>query len=227
LEALDCILNRRSATALVGPPPTDAELDLILQAGASAPDHRVLRPWRFIVIRGDNRAIFARALAGALAELEPEVDSEALRRQEAKAGRAPLLVVLIAKIRPNHRTPRWEQFASAAAAGQNICLAAKALGYDAAWRSTRLAGASSLRQVLDMQPEDDLLGWIEIGHQTPDKQPPPRPPLDLEGLASELTPEGLMPWRRGDRDTKPRPQPLSLGGKASLGIANLADGRCG
>ena len=53
LLALDQLLARRSVGPLQEPAPQGADLDLILDAGLRAPDHGRLKPWRFVVIRGD------------------------------------------------------------------------------------------------------------------------------------------------------------------------------
>ena len=62
---LDLIIGRRSPGALVAPAPTEAQLDLILRAAASVPDHGKLRPYRFVVVRGDARQRFGEALSAA------------------------------------------------------------------------------------------------------------------------------------------------------------------
>ena len=50
---LHAITSRRSVKFLRGPAPKPAELEQILQAAMSAPDHGALRPWRFVVIQGE------------------------------------------------------------------------------------------------------------------------------------------------------------------------------
>ena len=53
MQAIDALLQRRSAKALSAPAPDAAALDLILSSAAAAPDHGRLRPWRFVVIQGN------------------------------------------------------------------------------------------------------------------------------------------------------------------------------
>src|ERR1700716_459208 len=62
MRALELLLSRQSAGALQEPAPEGAELDLILDAGLRAPDHGRLRPWRFVLIRGAQRAKWAERL---------------------------------------------------------------------------------------------------------------------------------------------------------------------
>ena len=55
--ALDLLLTRRSgsAKAMTEPGPSKKQLAQILQAGARAPDHGKLFPWRFLVFEGKGR----------------------------------------------------------------------------------------------------------------------------------------------------------------------------
>ncbi|NNN19920.1 MAG: nitroreductase, partial [Acidimicrobiaceae bacterium] len=50
---LSAILNRRSVSRLGEPGPSREQLETIIKAGTSAPDHGHLRPWKFIVFQGD------------------------------------------------------------------------------------------------------------------------------------------------------------------------------
>ena len=53
-DAMDLLLTRRSgsAKAMKEPGPSKKQLEDILRAGARAPDHGKLFPWRFIVVEG-------------------------------------------------------------------------------------------------------------------------------------------------------------------------------
>ena len=82
MNALDAVLTRQSVAPafLREPAPDDAALERILAAGASAPDHGRLRPWRFILIRGAARRlgeVFAQAL------LKREADAPAAALEQA------------------------------------------------------------------------------------------------------------------------------------------------
>src|SRR5476651_1728786 len=59
-KALDLLLSRRSgsAKAMGGPGPSKKQVAQILKAGARAPDHGKLFPWRFILFecKGRQRA---------------------------------------------------------------------------------------------------------------------------------------------------------------------------
>jgi nitroreductase len=71
LRAVELLLSRQSANLLQEPAPDGAELDLILDAGLRAPDHGRLRPWRFVLIRGEQRQAWADRLAEAALARDP------------------------------------------------------------------------------------------------------------------------------------------------------------
>ena len=50
-DALELLTTRRSfkAVELVGPAPSEAEIDTLLTVASRVPDHGKLAPWRFIV----------------------------------------------------------------------------------------------------------------------------------------------------------------------------------
>ncbi|MBV9666430.1 MAG: nitroreductase family protein, partial [Actinobacteria bacterium] len=64
-DALEVIRARRSIGRLTEPAPSEEELRQILEAGAAAPDHGELMPWRFIVLRGDAKDAFGEVLVDA------------------------------------------------------------------------------------------------------------------------------------------------------------------
>ena len=55
MDALQALTTRRSASKLCDPEPPKEVLEACLEAAIRAPDHGRLRPWRFILIRGEGR----------------------------------------------------------------------------------------------------------------------------------------------------------------------------
>src|SRR5215207_2653383 len=86
---LDLILNRRSDARLVAPGPDAEQLDLLLQAATTVPDHNTLRPYRFVVVPEAGQARFGDALASAVAAADPDVERFKLDKARSKAMVAP------------------------------------------------------------------------------------------------------------------------------------------
>lgn len=177
MDAMKLLLERASAVKLQEPGPTPEELDTMLRGALRAPDHGRLRPWRFIVIAGEERARFGMLLADCLRVRDPGATPEMLERERQKAIRAPVIVVVAASIKPSDKIPEVEQIVSAGAAAEHIMLAAQALGYGAMWRTGAPAYDVRVKEGLRLQPGDAIIGIIYIG--TPGMAPRESPRPDL------------------------------------------------
>jgi nitroreductase len=163
MNAVDLLLTRESATKLTEPGPNDAELDRILASAGRAPDHGKLRPWRFVVIPTDRRSAFGEVMASSMRRRMPDVSAEVLDRERGKAMRAPVIVVVAARVLKGHRIPEIEQIASVSAAAQTIMLAAPALGYGAMWKTGDVAYDPVARRELGLQEDDEIIGFLYLG----------------------------------------------------------------
>jgi nitroreductase len=179
MEALEAVLTRQSVppTFLREPGPDDAALERILAAGACAPDHGRLRPWRFIVIRGPARERLGEVFVQALARRQPDAPEAAIEQERMRPLRAPLLIAVAAGVVAQHpKIPEIEQILSTAAAAQNILLAAHAQGFGAKWLTGANAYDEHVKAALGLAPDDRLLGFIHLG--TIDGSPPAVPHAD-------------------------------------------------
>src|SRR5919106_1943013 len=183
MDALAALTTRHSVapTFLAGPGPDDETLAQILAAGASAPDHGRLRPWRFIVIRGAARERLGDVFAEALVKRQPEAPEEALAQERGRPLRAPVVIAVAAKLDPAHpKIPEFEQILSTGAAVENILLAAHAHGLGAKWLTGANAYDDHVKAALGLAPNDRLAGFVHLG--TIDGKPPQVPHADARDL---------------------------------------------
>ncbi|MTI08754.1 nitroreductase family protein, partial [Curvivirga aplysinae] len=132
MDILKALNERRSVKAdlLVEPAPRGEDLIEILQTGMSAPDHGVIRPWRFTIIDGEDRNKLGDIFAEALQQDKPESTEEDLNNIRAKPLRAPLIVTIWAEITEDHpKVPPAEQIVATSCAAENILLATQAKGF--------------------------------------------------------------------------------------------------
>lgn len=192
MDALEALHTRASAAALEEPAPNEDQLAAMLKAAAHAPDHGLMRPWRFIVVRGDARAQLGEVMAEATQQREPTATVESLERERNKPLRAPMLVVVAAKPRERRGVPEVEQLLAAGAAAENVMLAAHALGFGAMWRTGDAAYDDRIKAALGLEPTDAIVGFLHIG--TPKVPIPSR--QRPESLAFEWSGPGeLLPLR--------------------------------
>jgi nitroreductase len=192
VDALDAIFGRRSISRLRPPAPTEDDLDTILRAGAAAPDHLSLRPWKFVVLEGDAKDEFGGVLADAYrarsAAAGKEVVPAKLEKERTKLGRAPLVVVVCTVNRGEDLVPFVEQLAAGAAAAQNMLIAATALGYGSMWRTGDPAYDERVLAALGLSAANDaIVGFLYVG-TTPDEGSKPRNDPSVEELAARWSP---------------------------------------
>ena len=162
MDALKAIQTRNSAARLTGAVEPE-DLEKILKAGLRAPDHALLRPWRILVIRGEalNRlgSLFAQAKLAA----DPSLSSEALIKVKKKPLRAPLILVVAARIVDHPKVPEVEQVLSAGAMAQNLMLAAHSLGYGSMWRTGAMTYDQVVADGLGLATNEKNLGFLYVG----------------------------------------------------------------
>ena len=186
MQALDLLLNRVSVGRLLEPAPDAAQRELMFRAALRAPDHGQLRPWRFLTVEADARKTLGELFASALAS-NPACKPEALDKARAMPLRAPLLVVVIARLSEHPKVPRQEQVLSAGCAAHSLLLAAQELGYGAIWRTGELAHHPAVLAGLGVGVNEQIVGFLYIGSFEGERRvPQPLQPADFVSAWSGL-----------------------------------------
>jgi nitroreductase len=177
-DTIELLLSRRSgsAKAMTEPGPDKKQLAQILQAGARAPDHGKLFPWRFILFEGKSRARAGDIFADVM-----EAEGERANRIEEERGRflrAPVVIGVISAARELHKIPVWEQELSAGAVCQNLLIAATASGFVAQWVTEWYAYHPVVKQRLGLKAGERIAGFIYIGTPAEELEERPRPDMD-------------------------------------------------
>lgn len=179
-EVLRFLARRRSASALTlaEPAPSEAELDQLLRLATRAPDHGKLAPWRFIVLRGADKARFADRLeALALGR-----DDRQAAGKLAKLRVPPLAVAVISSPQQPSHIPEWEQVLSAGAVCTTFLYAALAMGYGANWITDWYAYDREANGILGLRPGERVASFMLLG--TPREPPLERERPDVSALVS-------------------------------------------
>lgn len=174
MDALTALQTRTAAPRLVEPAPSGSDLENILKAGLRAPDHGMLRPWRFLVVEGEAREKLAQLFVEAR-----QPDTEDKRRKLLNAPlQAPLLIIAVASIRNTEKIPAIEQIESTAAAVQNMSVAIHALGYGAIWKTGGVAYDEKVNLALGLQATDQIVAYLYVGTPTFRERPVPEHRLE-------------------------------------------------
>lgn len=175
MDALTALTTRQSPNKLKDNQISDDILNIAFDAAISAPDHGKLRPWKFLVFRGEARNKLGNIFADALQNREENPPKIQIENERAKPLRAPVVIAVIAKIHPeNTKIPAIEQILSAGAAAQNIMLAFHAQGYGCMWKTGSAAYDDTIKSALKLAPKDHIVGFLyggelEISNPTRDK----------------------------------------------------------
>ncbi len=177
-DAMGLLLSRRSgsAKAMGEPGPDTQQLADILRAGARAPDHGKLFPWRFIVFQGEGRERAGEILAAAATQ-DGERDKQ-VEEERARFLRAPVVVGVISGAREQHKIPVWEQELSAGAVCQNMLVAATALGFVGQWVTEWYAYHPTVKQGFGLKPGERVAGFVYLGTAKEPLEERPRPEMD-------------------------------------------------
>jgi nitroreductase len=153
MDALTCIMTRRSLRHYTGEAIDDATVETLLRAAMAAPSAGNQQPWRFVVLR--DRAVREQAAAcSPYAGMLPD---------------AGVGVVVCGDTEGNKHEGFWVQDCSAAI--QNMLLAAHALDLGAVWLGFHPdeGRAAALAEVLRLPATVIPLGIVSIGFPTSGK----------------------------------------------------------
>jgi nitroreductase len=163
MNVFEAMVSRRTAKTYGPAAPDAGHIRAVLESAVRAPDHGRLRPWRFMLIEGEQRNRFADILAASAKRRIPGLSESDLQRERDKALRAPLIIVVACRLVRGTKVPDIEQILAAGAATQNILLALHALGYVAAWKTGEAAYDPDVKSALGLAAEDHIVALVNVG----------------------------------------------------------------
>lgn len=193
MDAIDALMSRRSYARcnLVKPAPDQSQIETLLQAAMSVPDHGNLKPWRFIVVTGQGIQDLATLVKQKYAPTMSEQDLDSFVEE---ISITPMMLFVCTDLTLNHRVTVLDQHLAGAAACEHILLAAHALGFAGIWHTSE--ADDDLRHLLNLKEEDEILGVLSIG--TPKKASKAKR-KSFSGLTQTWDREnGLKAWKEGE-----------------------------
>jgi nitroreductase len=175
MDVFEAMSTARSMRWLKSDPVPDELVEKLLWAATRASSAHNSQPWHFVVLRdGSMRAQFAAAIRQAAehdnplpAESESRTDrliDAGVRNLFANLGEAPVLVVICGENSYPHGAPDPHFMNNAiAAAGQNLIVAARALGLGATFTMLHQLAEPRLRKVLGLPDDISIGATIPVG----------------------------------------------------------------
>lgn len=187
MDVFQAIRKRRAVRHFRPDAVSREQVHAVLDAANQAPSGLNRQPWEFLVVRGEKIREMGKSYHSTLTEYlnnwEASPMSRSLSRDEfirfsETYGGAPVVIVLLVKADPipNFRKADLE---SASAAMQNLLLAATALGLGTCWMTGPTRDEKTLRQILAIPEDREIVAVTPLGY--PEKIPdaPPRHDPDL------------------------------------------------
>lgn len=180
MDAITALHQRVSTPRLTAPAPTQEQLTLLFKAAMRAADHGNMRPWRFLILEGEGLVRLGEVFAAAAMTKNPGITQSELDRCHAMSQRAPMIIISIARCKPNPKVPQIEQIIAAGAATQNLLNAAFAINVGAVWRTGDMAYDPAVKDALGLIEGEEIIGFIYVGTPTtPPHAPREQNPADF------------------------------------------------
>jgi nitroreductase len=180
MDLNEIIKNRRATPPrFMARKEVDRELVLTLLENANwAPNHKNTEPWRFIVFQGETKQKLAQTIFTFLDEKHNQ--GEEINMQKAIKFRdnlihVPVVMAIVLQRDAADRIPEWEETAAVSMAVQNMWLTATDLGLGAFWATPPFL--TLIHSLLELNPNQKLLGFFFVGHLAMDYPSPGRGPV--------------------------------------------------
>jgi nitroreductase len=168
IDTFEAIFTRYSCDAVKTDPVPREMLEQLLAAAVQAPNHYRVRPWRFVVLQGQARERLGDLFGELFLEQHPEAPQSAIDKERAKPLRAPVVIAVGIEPSTDPRAIEIENMCAAAAAVENLLLAAHALGLGAKWRTGTPVTEPRVKSLLGLHPDQELIAFVYIGYPAAD-----------------------------------------------------------
>lgn len=167
-EIINSILSRSSEPKLAEPAPDAAVLEEAFACAARAPDHALLRPWRYLVIDGEGLDALSAVFERVASPDDPSAPKPEKLRQ--MAHRAPMIIVGITRHRSHPKVPAIEESLSTGCGMAFLLLALEARGYSGMWRTGPVAYHPAVKEGLGLADNETVTGFLYVGTPVVNKQ---------------------------------------------------------
>jgi nitroreductase len=133
-------------------------------------------------VEGRAREQLGELLAEAVQLQGADVTQAALDKARAMPLRAPLVVVVVARLQEHFKVPKSEQLLAAGCAAHGILLAAYAQGIGAVWRTGELSYSAHVAKGLGLEAGEEIIAFLYLG--TPLNEPRVAPKEDTAAFVS-------------------------------------------
>jgi nitroreductase len=164
MNAIDLLLTRQSTPLLSAPAPDKNNINTILSAGMRVPDHAGLTPFHFTIVEGEGLVNLSHIFVEAIKS--PNIEQAKIDKTAKMPFRAPLIIIISTQYQEHEKVPKEEQLITAGCCVHAMQMASVALGYGAMWRTGALSYNDSVKEALNIDVQNDIVGFLYIGTKT-------------------------------------------------------------
>jgi nitroreductase len=188
MDVTEAIKKRRAVRQYRPDPVSRAEILAVLDAANHAPSGINRQPWEFVVVTGKKIAEMGASYRSTLDEYLAYWDQSPMRdfitrdgfiRFSETFGGAPVVIVVLIPI-DEKTNLRKADLESASAALENLLLAATALGLGTCWMTGPLRDEKTLRRILSIPDDREIVAVTPLGYPAKVPAAPPRVDPTLE-----------------------------------------------
>ena len=189
MDLFEAIRRRRSVRRYLPDPVKKEDILTVLDAANQAPSAMNRQQWEFIVITGRKIGEMGESFRQIIEEYTKNWESSRMKgspftreefiRYAATYGGAPVVIVVLTDTAQT--ADLWRaNLESASAAMENLLLAATALGLGTCWMTGPLQDEISLRRILEIPKEKEIVAVTPLGYPAEMPDMPPRIDSGLE-----------------------------------------------
>jgi nitroreductase len=178
MDVFDAIHSRHSQGKVKQDAISHELIKKLLSTAVQAPNHYKVRPWRFVVLTGYARNKLGEVFAASQLDRIPDLPPEALDKTRGLPLRAPVLIAVGVDKPSEEKVLEIENICAAAAACQNILLAAEAEGLAIKWRTGEWARDPKVKGYLGFSVDQHIIAFLYIGYPEFIAEYPPRPSFE-------------------------------------------------
>src|SRR5512134_1947858 len=159
MDVFEAIHSRRSQGKVKADPLPRETIEKLLDAAVQAPNHYKVRPWRFVVLTGEGRNKLGDVMAASQQERHPDFPLEAFDKTRALPLRSPVVIAVGVDKPSEAKVLEIENVCAAAAAIENLLLAAQGMGLGAKWRTGEWVRDAKVKEFLGFEGDQHLIGF--------------------------------------------------------------------
>lgn len=171
MEFLNVIQDRRSIRKYAREDVEDEKVTTLLEAARLCQSAKNRQPWRFLVLRGQEKDTVAQIMLSLFDQKDVELPGYVNSSKSSAhiIQQAPVLILVL-----REREEDWNtgDLLSVGAAIEHICLCAVDLGLGSVWIRDTVYTQEEIGAYIGY-PELELVSAISVGY--PDEKPAPRP----------------------------------------------------